>query len=91
MSRRQAEALFDGTDTEYEDVFAVQAEGVSEFGPEVSDLLDELDEELHAGEVTALARVPRFTDRESAARAYRRAEAAVLRSLPSRVDMGEVA
>lgn len=93
MSRRQAEALFDGMDIEFDAVSAVQAEAVvhgdGELSREVWDLLDGLAAELAADEFAALARVPRFTDREHAARTHRRAVRVSLRSLP--VRLGEVA
>lgn len=91
ISRRQAEARFDGMDADYEDVFAVQAQvartaDVSELAG-VSALLDAFEAELEAAGQLALTRVPRFTDPVRAGRSRRRSDRAVLRALPVRAEV----
>jgi hypothetical protein len=94
ISRRQAEAQFDGVDVEYDEVFAVQSRAVQLTDAEelagALDLLDEIDDELEAAALAALSRVPRFTDPCRAGRSRRRADRAVLRSLPVRIEAADV-
>ncbi|WP_435120166.1 hypothetical protein [Amycolatopsis thermoflava] len=94
LSRRQAEASFDGIDTDYEDVFAVQAHAVqfndaSELA-DAADLLEEIDRELAAASIAALMRAPRFTDARRAGRSRRRANRTTLRSLPQQLPVSEL-
>lgn len=90
LSRRQAEASFDGIDTEYEDVFAIQAGAVQYADAvelaDVADLLDKVDRQLAAARTAALIRAPRFTDPRRAGRSRRRSDRATLRALPVRLD-----
>ncbi|MBB2935078.1 hypothetical protein FHX82_002098 [Amycolatopsis bartoniae] len=90
MSRRQAEAHFDGLDTDYDEVFAVQAHATQRADAEelaaAHTLLDELDAELEAAGLAALVRVPRFLDSRRAGRSRRRVDRTALRSLPTRLD-----
>ncbi|SFK52707.1 hypothetical protein SAMN05421835_12370 [Amycolatopsis sacchari] len=98
MSRRQAEALFGELDADYDEVFAVQGEAARRADAvelaelaELSALLDELDAELEAAEQVAAVRVPRFIDPQRAGRSRRRVERSVLRSLPTRLDLADLA
>lgn len=94
ISRRQAEAQFDGVDVEYDEVFAVQSRAACLADADeligVVDLLDEIDDELEAAARAALSRVPRFTDPCRAGRSRRRSDRAVLRSLPARVEVADL-
>ncbi|NIH85766.1 hypothetical protein [Amycolatopsis granulosa] len=94
ISRRQAEAKFDVLDIDYDEVFAVQAQAACAADADelagALDLLDEIDPELEAAALAALARVPRFTDPRRAGRELRRAEATVMRSLPARLDVADL-
>jgi len=94
LSRRQAEASFDGIDADYDDVFAVQANAV-QFADaaelaDVADLLEEMDRELAAATVAALTRAPRFTDARRAGRSRRRASRTALRALPQQLPVSEL-
>ncbi|ASR34033.1 hypothetical protein BAY61_02435 [Prauserella marina] len=97
ISRRQAEASFDGLDA---DVFAVQDAaarasdytGYTDEEREIDALIASVDEELAAATLAASVRVTHsFTDTRRAHRTNRRADRTVLRSLPTRFDLGEVA
>ncbi|PXY17090.1 hypothetical protein BAY59_36565 [Prauserella coralliicola] len=95
ISRRQAEASFDVLDAEFDDVFAVQADVArladADELADAYDLLDAMDRELAQASHAALARAPRFTDPRRAGRSQRRADRAVLRSLPTRLDVSGLA
>ncbi|GAB3008591.1 hypothetical protein LWP59_02645 [Amycolatopsis acidiphila] len=91
MSRRQAEAHFDGLDIDYDEVFAAQAQRSD--AEELADayaLLDDFDAELEATGLAALVRVPRFLDSRRAGRSRRRADRTALRSLPNRLDVTDL-
>ncbi|TKG67529.1 hypothetical protein [Prauserella endophytica] len=94
ISRRQAEASFDGMDADLDDVFAVQADVArladADELADAYELLDRLDRELAAASHAALVRAPRFTDPRRAGRSRRRANRVVLRSLPTRLDIAEL-
>lgn len=92
ITRRQAEASFDGLDA---DVSAVQAAAVIGLDyldttgeeREIDALIASVDRELAAEAETAIARVTHsFTDARSAHRTSRRAGRTVLRSLPARIE-----
>lgn len=94
MSRRQAEASFDGIDANYENVFAVQANAAQYTDAvelaEAAELLDKIDRELAAARTAALIRAPRFTDPRRAGRSRRRADRAALRSLPTVLPVADL-
>ncbi|UIJ57886.1 hypothetical protein LWP59_27625 [Amycolatopsis acidiphila] len=77
MSRRQAEASFDGLDVDYDHVLAAQANAVHYTDAlelaDAADLLEDIDRELAAASTAALIRAPRFIDPRRAARSRRRA------------------
>jgi hypothetical protein len=79
ITRRQAEAAFDGLDA---DVSALQGEVAVSFDRyqiEIDRLIEEVDRELAAEERTATVRlIHSFTDRQRAQRACRRANRVVL-------------
>lgn len=85
LSRRQAEASFDGVDADYDDVFAIQANTAQTADAAelagVADLLDAMEYELVAAGRAALTRAPRFTDTRRAGRSRRRATRSALRAL----------
>ncbi|WP_326566924.1 hypothetical protein VSH64_34450 [Amycolatopsis rhabdoformis] len=92
ITRRQAEASFDGLDA---DVFAVQDAaaraadylGFAEDERSIDALIASVDEELAATVLAATARVKHsFTDSRRAHRTRRREEGATLRALPTRFD-----
>ncbi|GAB3003490.1 hypothetical protein LWP59_27505 [Amycolatopsis acidiphila] len=85
MSRRQAEASFDGLDVDYDHVLAAQANAVHYTDAlelaDAADLLEDIDRELAAASTAALIRAPRFIDPRRAARSRRRANRRTLRRL----------
>jgi hypothetical protein len=95
ITRRQAEASFDGLDA---DVFAFQDadsrawdySGYAEDERSIDALIASVDEELAAAIVAASTRVAHsFTDARRAHRTRRRTDRTVLRSLPTRFDSTE--
>jgi hypothetical protein len=90
ISRRQAEALFDGLDDDY-DAFAVQEhELLGAERIEIDAYVEDMERALAQEQREAQYRVPRFNDRMRVRRAHRRADRTVLRSLPVRLDVADV-
>jgi hypothetical protein len=97
ITRRQAEASFDGLDA---DVSAVQAAAATaldclswegEEEREIDALMASVDQKLAAEAEAAIVRVTHsFTDSRSAHRASRRAGRTVLRALPTHLDVTRV-
>lgn len=87
ISRRQAEATFDGLDMD-EDVFAVQEDfEMRAEREEAARYVEEMERLLELERRQAHYRVPRFNDRIGAQRALRRSESTVLRALPVRLPV----
>ncbi|HJQ48294.1 MAG TPA: hypothetical protein VJ870_18525 [Amycolatopsis sp.] len=90
ISRRQAEAHFDGLDDDY-DAFAFQEhEGLRAERDEIERYVEDMERALAREEREALSRVPRFNDRSRVRRAHRRADRTTLRSLPVRLDVTDL-
>lgn len=96
ITRRQAEAMTDGLDTD--DVFAVQEEVFMrservelERSAETDRLLEQFERELIAAQRAEQARLRVVaTGQQGPRRSRRRADRVMLRSLPSRLPMAEV-
>jgi hypothetical protein len=91
ISRRQVEAMYDGLDDDF-DVFAVHEDEIMRAErAEVDRYVEEMERQLAHEQRESQYQVPRFNDRSRVQRALRRADRTVLRSLPTRLEVADLA